>query len=90
MNLIVTFSDGSRWSMPLKTVIERKVHFYNHEFKGILEKEYTENPLPLIAWFRRTYNWSDIARLMTQITPAAEPAADYAQEWPNAAVSVEE
>lgn len=85
-NYVMTFSDGSKWAVPVSTIAlnraERYVAEHNHDLMLSLQ----EDTLPLFAsdasevadWAKNNMNWSDVKDEAVQLSG---PTVNFEQEW---------
>jgi len=94
--IIVEFSDYTRWSIPARVVAENRAAYYaevDPEFDRkiiyFVERNYTlANDDVLIEWAKGSMNWADLKHRATQL-PTDPLLSDYDQEWSNADMKVE-
>jgi hypothetical protein len=102
--LIITFSDGSRWAIPAEIIAKQRAAWYAlHDIGGTItpeneaeyeriEQEEIEHALrddyEITDWASNNMNWSDVEKHAARIS---EPKpADYASEYSNAEKDVQE
>lgn len=86
--LIVTMTDGTRWSVPVEIIAKHRAERYKHEYGGDHQRSLDEDTWPLFEddeyeiedWAANNMNWSDVSDWATKLD--AKPA-DYQDGWVN-------
>jgi hypothetical protein len=87
--LHVTFSDGSRYAIPVIEIARNRAAEYADEFDGDEERSLNEDTIPLFAedpyeikdWASNNMNWEDVEEFAVLI---GKNPIDFEEEWGNA------
>jgi hypothetical protein len=86
--MVLTLSDGSRWSLPISVIAENRANFYKDEFDGDIQRSLDEDTWTLFAeddyeiydWAGNNMDWDDVEHHLTRL-PSLEKVLDYYDEW---------
>lgn len=89
-NLVVSFSNGEKWAVPLQVICDSRDENYKDDeedtFKFVTEGGLT--PYDIEDWAAGNMNWSDLAPYATKIN-SPTPHFDYEDGWCSASKDAE-
>lgn len=85
-HFLVTFSDGSKWSVPVAVIAEDRIQCYLEEGldanQAYIETwELFEDTNEIADWVQNNMNWPDLEGHADRVIDPDPP--DYNEEWPN-------
>lgn len=89
-DLIVTMSNGQKWSVPVHVIAYSRSKHYAHEFDDDVVRSADEDTWPLFEsdeneikdWAANNMNWEDVMNC-AMLLPSEYDETDYQEEWVN-------
>lgn len=88
--LIVTFSNGERWSVPAQVIVDNRDNYYKDEQEDTANsiKDGKLSNYEITDWTSNNMNWAELLPYAEKLPPKAMPF-NYGREWVNAQKEVE-